>query len=114
MLEICADADSALQKLEEAMSPSFPLKKLKCKFSLTMSHEITWPEYQPMTDSTLFVVASDSSCVLRLEAQVGSKTDDEGTAYEIVKVSEKGPVFMEDMSKEEQVAAALKFSLLYI
>nr|GEX53080.1 hypothetical protein [Tanacetum cinerariifolium] len=49
--------------------------------------------------------------------QMWSKTDDEGTAYEIVKVSdkgEKGPVFMEDMSKEEQVAAALKFSLLYI
>nr|GEU98884.1 hypothetical protein [Tanacetum cinerariifolium] len=68
LITVC---DIISKKLEEAMSPSFLSKKLKCKFSLTTSHEITWPEYRLLTDSILFVVASDSSCVLRLGAQVG-------------------------------------------
>nr|GEW55016.1 hypothetical protein [Tanacetum cinerariifolium] len=33
-----------------------------------------------------------------------------GTADEIVKVPEKGPVFMEDLSKEEQVAAVMRIT----
>lgn len=33
-----------------------------------------------------------------------------GTADEIVKAPEKGPVFMEDLPEEEQVVAVVKFT----
>ena len=36
-----------------------------------------------------------------------------GTADEIIKAPEKGPVFMEDLPEEEQVAALVQFMTLW-
>nr|GFC37412.1 ubiquitin carboxyl-terminal hydrolase 6 [Tanacetum cinerariifolium] len=51
-----------------------------------------------------FPVNQDDSDWSKLGVKEGQKKDDDGSADEIVKVPEKGHVFMEDLSEEEQVA----------